>query len=209
MSVPTRWNSLRPPVVPPLRVVHDERTDAGSPYPKCSLALRGGARLADVLIAWGLYELFSRTGAVVPFLYILFADGLFQGQSVGKRMLGVRAVFVPTRTGTRHRDSVLRNAPLALVILLDMMPHPLGHAAFLGGAVIIGGVECWKVVRDPLGLRFGDVWAQTQVVDTKVVAGVSVLATPAVVTPVPEQWMSAAVERRGEEGSTGPGKSDT
>ncbi len=51
------------------------------------------------------------------------------------------------------------------------MPEPLGPVAFFAGVVVIGGIEAWKVWRHPLGLRLGDVWAQTQVVDGKVVAG--------------------------------------
>ena len=43
--------------------------------------------------------------------------------------------------------------------------------AGLAGLVVIGGVEAWKALRDPLGRRLGDVWAQTQVVDGKVVVG--------------------------------------
>jgi hypothetical protein len=173
----------------PLRVVGEE--GLGSPYPKCSLFLRGGARGVDTLIAVGLHFLFSRTGAVVPLLFILFADGLLHGQSLGKRLFGIRAVYVPTRSGARHRDSVLRNAPLALIVLLSMMPAPLGQPAFIGGALIIGGIECWKVLRHPLGLRLGDIWAQTQVVDAKVVVGGHVEeGRAAVATPGPDRWRS-------------------
>jgi hypothetical protein len=142
----------------------------------------------DTGIAVALYFLFTHAGAVVPLLFLLFADGLFQGQSVGKRLFGIRAVYVPTRVGARHRDSVLRNAPLGLIVLLSMMPAPLGHPAFLAGLLIIGGIEAYKVVRHPLGLRLGDVWAQTQVVDGKVPLGAVVMSRPTPVgTPAPNQ----------------------
>lgn len=144
----------------------------GSPYPKCSLALRTGARLFDLALAWGMYEVGARrVGAVGALLFLLFADGLLSGQSFGKRLFGVKAVFLPTRQGTRYRDSVLRNAPFGLIIVLGMMPPPLGFEAFVAAVIVIGGVEAWKVVRDPLGQRLGDVWAQTQVVDGKVAVG--------------------------------------
>jgi hypothetical protein len=39
---------------------------------------------------------------------------------------------------------------------------------------VIGSVEVWGALRDPLGQRRGDWWAQTQVVDGKVVAGATV-----------------------------------
>jgi uncharacterized RDD family membrane protein YckC len=148
----------------------------GSPYPKASLFLRLGARAVDVAVAWGLAVVCGAAGLIVALLYLLLADGMLQGQSVGKRVFGVKVMHVPTRSAARHRDSTLRNAPLALVVLLGMMPAPLGMVAFGAALVAIGGVEGWRVLRDPLGLRLGDVWAQTQVVDGKVVAGATVAA---------------------------------
>ena len=150
-----------------LRVVTDEE---GSPFPKASLFLRGGARLIDVAIAYGLYRVTGPAGVIIALLYLLFADGWLNGQSVGKKILGVKVIYLPTRSAARHRDSVLRNAPFGLVLLLGMMPD-LGHQAFIAGILVIGGVEAWKVWRDPLGIRLGDIWAQTQVIDGKVVAG--------------------------------------
>ena len=87
-------------------------------------------------------------------------------------------MHLPTQSAARNRDSVLRNAPLGLIVLLGMMPDPLGLGAFLGGLVVIAGIEAIRVLRDPLGLRLGDVWAQTQVVDGKVVAGAKTAPRP-------------------------------
>lgn len=145
-----------------------------SPYPKASSWLRLGARLVDAAVALGMYRVAGPAGGVLALLYLCVADAMFQGQSPGKKIFGVKAMHVPTRSAVRNRDSVLRNAPFALVVLLGMMPPPLGYGAFLGGLFVIGGAEALRVVRDPLGLRFGDAWAQTQVVDGKVVAGATV-----------------------------------
>lgn len=181
-----------------LRIVVDDDAQPGSPYPKASLFLRGGARIVDVAVAWGLYVVCGAAGAVVALLFLLLADGMIQGQSVGKRIFGVKVMHLPTRSAARHRDSTLRNAPLALVVLLGMMPAPLGWVAGLAGLVVIGGVEAWRVVRDPLGWRLGDTWAQTQVVDGKVVAGATVAArTPVAHQRAPGRIMSAAKMRRG------------
>lgn len=150
-----------------LRLVRGEGDDSG--YPKASLLFRAGARLVDAAIAWGLYQATGPAGVVIALLYILFADGLLQGQSPGKKIFGVKVVFVPTRSGARHRDSVLRNAPFGLVIILSMMPE-LGPKAFWAGLAVIGCIEALQCVRDEKGLRLGDVWAQTQVIDGKVEA---------------------------------------
>ena len=116
---------------PPLRVV---REGEPTPYPKASLLLRAGARLVDVLVAWGLFVACGAAGAVVALIYLLMADGMFPGQSVGKRIFGVKVMHLPTRSAGRHRDSALRNAPLALVVLLGMMPPPLGRQRDLNWA---------------------------------------------------------------------------
>jgi uncharacterized RDD family membrane protein YckC len=179
-----------------LRVVNDEETP-GSPYPKAALWMRLGARVVDVAVAYGLYVVCGGAGGVVALLFLLLADGMLQGQSVGKRIFGVKVMHLPTRSAARHRDSTLRNAPLALIVLLGMMPPPLGAVACLAGLVVIGGVEALRVVRDPLGWRLGDTWAQTQVVDGKVVAGATVAArTPVTPARATGRFLSAARLRR-------------
>ncbi len=138
-------------------------------YPKASLLLRAGARLVDVAIAWALYVATGPAGIVIALLYLLLADGMLHGQSPGKKIFGVRVVYLPSRQPARYRDSVLRNAPFGLVIILSMMPE-LGFKAFIAGLVVIGSIETVKTLRDKDGVRLGDAWAQTQVTDGKVPA---------------------------------------
>ena len=184
---------------PSLQLVPDEGIPE-SPYPRCSTILRVLARTADLGLAYGLSLAAGRAGLVVAVLYLLLADGFFRGQSVGKRIFGVKAVYLPSRTDARFRDSTLRNAPLALVVLLRMMPEPLGFRAALAGLLVIGGVEAWKAWRDPLGRRLGDVWAQTQVVDGKVVSGSEALARTPSVPVGPGRWMAGTESGRASRG---------
>lgn len=139
----------------------------GPRYPRASLWLRAGARLIDVAIAWSLHVSTGPAGVVLAFLYILFADGMLQGQSPGKKIFGVKVIYLPTLTAARHRDSVLRNAPFGLVLILSMMPE-VGFRAFLAGLLVIVGIETVEALRDEGGARLGDAWAQTQVIDGKV-----------------------------------------
>lgn len=155
-----------------LRIVREEE---GAFYPKASLWLRAGARLVDLAIAHGLFRITGPAGVLAALLYTLFADGLLHGQSVGKRLFGVKVIYLPEHIGARNRESVLRNAPFGLVLILGMMPD-LGLGSFIGGALVVGGVEAWKVLRDPQGIRLGDAWAQTQVVDGKVAVGQAALS---------------------------------
>lgn len=149
---------------PRLRVV---RPGEDQHYPRASFFLRAGARAIDCLIAWVLYLSTGPAGIVISFLYLIFADGMISGQSPGKKLFGIKAVYLPTRTGARHRDSALRNSPFGLVVILGMMPD-LGLKAFVAGAIVIAAVEGVRAIKDPHGLRLGDLWAQTQVIDGKV-----------------------------------------
>ncbi len=187
MSLPKPLMTDASGAVTSLHVVSEEES---SPYPKCSLVLRGLARTVDVALAWGCFLFAGRAGSVLALLFILLADGMFQGQSPGKRIFGVKAIYLPTRAGARFRESVLRNAPFGLIVILGMMPRPLGSVAFWSGAIFIGAVEAWKVLRDPLGIRLGDVWAVTQVIDGKVVSGSSVAATSEQAARAPGRPMS-------------------
>ena len=84
----------------------------------------------DGAIAWALYWSTGPAGVVMALLYTLFADGILQGQSPGKKIFGVKVVYLPTRSGARHRDSVLRNAPFGLVVILSMMLSLVLSAVF-------------------------------------------------------------------------------
>jgi uncharacterized RDD family membrane protein YckC len=140
-----------------------------SPYPKADLTLRGLARLADFTIAFGVATSAPGVGPLVAAAYLLLADGLFHGQSPGKKIFGVKAVVVATRSPAGFQESMLRNAPFALVAVFWALPI-LWPVFFLAGLPIIG-YEAWRVYDDPLGRRLGDALADTQVVDGKVLGG--------------------------------------
>jgi uncharacterized RDD family membrane protein YckC len=141
----------------------------GSPYPKADLTLRGLARLADFTIAFGVATSAPGVGPLVAAAYLIVADGLMQGQSPGKKIFGVRAVVPDTRAPAGFQESILRNAPFAVVTLFWALPI-LWPAFFLVGLPVIG-YETWQVLDEHLGRRLGDRLAETQVVDGKVVAG--------------------------------------
>jgi uncharacterized RDD family membrane protein YckC len=149
----------------------------GSPYPKADLWLRGLARGADFLLAFGMAVLGHELGAILAVVYLLVADGLFHGQSPGKKLFGVRAMQIPRRAPVGYRESVLRNAVFGLVALFYVVP--LGWILLLLVGLPIIGFETWMVWTDRLGIRIGDIFADTQVVDGKVVTKVEVIATHA------------------------------
>jgi uncharacterized RDD family membrane protein YckC len=147
--------------------VRDARPE-GSPYPKADLTLRGLARLADFTLAWIVAQTAPQIGPLLAAFYLLVADGLMSGQSVGKKLFGVRTVVVPRRAPAGWHESVLRNAPFALVAVFYAVPL-LWPVLFVVGLPIVG-FEAYMIFTDRLGVRIGDIFADTQVVDAKVLS---------------------------------------
>jgi uncharacterized RDD family membrane protein YckC len=170
----------------------------GSPYPKADLTLRALARLTDFTIAFALAQIYQ-LGPILAAMYLLVADGLFQGQSVGKKVFGVRAVVVPRRAPAGYYESMLRNASFALVAVFWSVPL-LWPVLFVAGVPIVA-FEAYMIFTDRLGIRIGDIFADTQVVDGKVLAkgdAVTNHLTPvAPAPPPPTASASRAAHRAG------------
>ncbi len=122
---------------------------------------RGAAFLIDLL----LYAIlhfggpalgFGILGGFLAVLYITFRDGLFHGQSLGKKVMGVRVVHLDGRP-ISYVDSSFRNVLFIIYLLM-----PLAIA-----------VEAVAAFRNPERRRLGDRIAKTCVVQK---AGVPVLA---------------------------------
>lgn len=95
--------------------------------------------------------------------YILLRDALFQGQSVGKKLLRIRVVTIADARGGSVRESILRNFPLALGFLLPIIPI-VGHLLGAGFALFVFVTEAIAIVTDKRGRRLGDKMAGTIVV---------------------------------------------
>ncbi len=168
----------------------------GSPYPKADLTLRGLARGFDLVLAFAVAHTAGPAGPLFAFLYVLAADGLLHGQSLGKRIFGVRTMVLK-RGATRgrpagYRESALRNIPFALLALFYSVTV-LWPVLLVAGIPILA-FESWMSWSDRLGVRIGDIFADTQVVDAKVVSRVEVTAGPDL-RPVPQGHGPAAAHR--------------
>jgi len=172
----------------------------GSPYPKADLTLRGLARLADFTVAFALAQTSPQVGPVLAAFYLLVADGLMSGQSIGKKVFGVRTVVVPRRAPAGYHESLLRNAPFALVAVFWAVPI-LWPVLFVAGVPIVA-FEAYMIYTDRLGIRIGDIFADTQVVDAKVMARDAEVARDLSATPAPP-GPSASATRTAEGAASG------
>jgi uncharacterized RDD family membrane protein YckC len=159
----------------------------GSPYPKAGLLARGVGRSADLIVSLAFSALFHEVGVLAGLLYLLVADALWHGQSIGKKIAGTRAVHVPDRTPAGLKESMLRNLPFALAFLFYSVPL-IGWLLFFVVGLPVIGFEGYMVYSDALGIRIGDIFADTQVIDGKVVAGQPIPVHPSrEFTPMPRE----------------------
>ena len=158
----------------------------GSRYPKAELLPRLLARLTDLILAAFLPLAADKAGLILSVLFVLFADGILKGQSPGKKLLGIKVVHLPEGRDIDYRESALRNFPFALVLLAPLIPVA-GQFLFWTAGPTLLLFEGWRAFSDKLGLRMGDLFASTQVVDTKVPVGAVERPKLEIVRPEPER----------------------
>lgn len=126
------------------------------------------ARSIDILIVIALFETLSKAGYFAGLLYILIADGLFNGRSVGKWLIGLKVIVSDTKSPCTYRESIIRNLPFAIGYiffgLLKSIPL-IGWLFAIVVPVIILVVEGLIMIGNEEGIRFGDQIAKTQVVE--------------------------------------------
>lgn len=127
---------------------------------------RGVAKLLDLLLAAALARLFWPIGWFAAVTYLLIADGLGSGPSVGKRVIGL---IVRTSLGRRCglRESILRNMPLAVPFgIWALLLHGGWLMTTAGWLMLLGavGVEALFLAGNPQGRRLGDDVADTFVI---------------------------------------------
>lgn len=137
-----------------------EGLEASWIYSKANVLHRVIAKFLDFLVVAALYEISLRISFLAGLSYLLIADGFSQGQSIGKRLIGLQVRTPRNGKGASFKESILRNFPLAIAYLLF-------HIPFIGWllSLLIVGFEFLLMVGNPKGLRVGDEMAKTQVLE--------------------------------------------
>jgi len=157
-----------PEGIPPEEIPPEEFPPEEIPFEKAQLTERYLAKLIDFLIVGAMLEVFTFIGPFAAITYISIADGLKGGQSVGKRLMGLKTVsLLRDAEACDFRESALRNSSFALLIaayfVLGWIPYVGKFLVVLAaGAVIF--TEAAVVYNDENGIRFGDKIAGTMVV---------------------------------------------
>jgi uncharacterized RDD family membrane protein YckC len=124
-----------------------------------SLLLRAIAKTLDFIIIAAAAEVIPKAGFFAGLAYLLIGDGLFDGRSVGKKIIGLRVVSEDTDKPCSFRDSILRNGIFGIGYLLYKIPW-FGWIFI----VIVTVFEFVILLGSKDGSRLGDEIAKTKVV---------------------------------------------
>ncbi len=130
-------------------------------YPKVEVNNRILAALIDGVMSY-VIGFIPVIGAIAGAVYMLLKDGLFEGQSVGKKVMKMQ-VITENDAKADFAVSARRNVIFAIPIAVMIIPI-LGWiiAPILSLVIVI--IEFLKIKDDPKGRRRGDNWAGTQVI---------------------------------------------
>ncbi len=127
---------------------------------RADLTTRAVAGFVDFLLIIGLSRLPDVLGFLSAIGYILIRDGLFERQSIGKKLIGIRiTTSEPSGPSVTYRESIIRNVTFAAAYLLFLIPY----AGWVLGPLVVGA-ECLAAIGDERGMRVGDLLARTVVV---------------------------------------------
>lgn len=131
---------------------------------KADLTNRFLAKFIDGLIASALGLVLDPVGILMGATYILFADGLAGGQSLGKRLTGLRVIRVDDGEIITFKDSMIRNIHLTVIFLFSLIPV-FGWIVIITLGFLVILFEAYYCVVDVNGYRVGDLAAGTVVVE--------------------------------------------
>ncbi len=127
---------------------------------KAGLLLRAIAKLVDFIIIALAIKAVPQVGYFAGLAYLLISDGLFDGRSLGKKIIRLKVISPETGNPGTFRDSMVRNITFAFSLLLYKIPL-LGWIF----ALLITVLEFLLVLGNEEGMRLGDDLANTKVVE--------------------------------------------
>jgi uncharacterized RDD family membrane protein YckC len=127
---------------------------------RAGLLLRTAAKVLDFILIAAVIEIIPRAGFFAGLAYLLLSDGLFDGRSLGKKLIRLRVVSEATQGPCTVRDSILRNSTFGCGYVLWSVPWIGWIFIFL-----VSAVEFILVLGSSEGKRLGDEIAKTSVLE--------------------------------------------
>lgn len=120
----------------------------------------------DLIIAIAFASILYPAGPLAAFLYILICDGLRNGQSLGKIVVSIYVINTQTNQRANFKDSIIRNSPIALIVLFLLIPLWGWILWFIIGLPVLA-MEIYLMKSVDNQLRLGDTMADTRVLELK------------------------------------------
>ena len=130
-------------------------------FKRAGLLVRTVAKILDFIIIAAAVEIVPRAGFFAGLTYLLIGDGLFEGRSLGKKLVGLRVISAESALPCTFRDSILRNGIFAIGYLIS--------GIFWFGWIVVliaAGLEFIILLGSKDGMRIGDELARTVVIDS-------------------------------------------
>jgi uncharacterized RDD family membrane protein YckC len=107
---------------------------------------------------------------IASIIYLLVCDSFFEGQSIGKRLVGLKTLYMDDETKKYERatyvQSAIRNSGFALAVLLGIIPF-VGIVFKILGCLLVF-IEIYFMYSDAERMRIGDIYAKTKVVQVHI-----------------------------------------
>lgn len=125
------------------------------------------AKFIDALIVGALYfigrAIWPPLGVFGAFFFAAFQDSFGVGQSIGKRIIGLKVIDDRTGASCNFAASFLRNMPFSAIVLF--VPFTVLWIPLLCVALPIIGFEIYLLITLETGIRLGDVLTDSLVVE--------------------------------------------
>jgi len=127
---------------------------------RAGLLLRTAAKILDFILIAAVMEIIPKAGFFAGIAYLLLSDGLFDGRSIGKKIIRLHVVSSTNNMPCTFKDSILRNSTLAVGFGLSVVPW-IGWIFF----TIVLALEFILVLGSSERKRLGDEIAKTLVLE--------------------------------------------
>jgi len=128
---------------------------------RAGLLVRTVAKILDFVLIAAAAEIVPKAGFYAGMVYLLIGDGLFDGRSLGKKLVGLRVVSAGTLNPCTFRDSILRNSIFGVGYLFS-------KALWFGWIFVMlaAAFEFIVLIGSKDSMRLGDEIAKTVVLDS-------------------------------------------
>ena len=120
------------------------------------------AKFIDLFIVLILSAIYFPVTILFGLVYAALADSIQDGQSVGKKIIGLRVISVENGSPCTQKQSFIRNLPILIPLFFSVIPI-WGWMFSVLLAIPLIGLEIYLIYNLHSGHRLGDVMAETTV----------------------------------------------